>query len=102
MSADKISITPDELVELEKLCDRSSLYDVLCALAVICHEKAEHIEQCGDTVPPNPHRSQYEGVADTWRKRGLQVQATAEYLERMEFDRDHTRLHREFTGRLKR
>ena len=72
--AEKISITPDELIELEKLCDRSSLYDVMCALAAICHEKAEHIDQSYNNHPS----------ADMWRKRALQVQGTAEYIERME------------------
>lgn len=98
MSTDKISITPDELVELEKLCDRSSLYDVLCALAVICHKKAEGLEQV------QGFSDKWQPEADIWRKRGLQVQATAEYLERMENTtvQYSGQARPTFTGRLKR
>jgi hypothetical protein len=81
MSANSISITPDELVQLEVLCDRTSLYDVLCALAAICHEKAEHIDQ---SYSLSTHGSRRDGESNKWRKRALQLQSTAEYLERME------------------
>ena len=98
----KIGITPDEMVELEKLCDRSSLYDVMCALAAICFEKAEHIEQ--SYSPITGERFESDAEAHRWRKRGLQVQGTAEYLERAEFRTVsyHKSMDREFTGRLKR
>lgn len=100
--ADKIrQITNDEIVQLERMCDDFSLYEVLNKLAHICHEKAEHIEQSIGRAELSASRP-LEGEADRWRKRGVQVQATAEYLERMENTRDYTQMHREYAGRLKR
>lgn len=97
----KPSITPDELSTLERMCDDFTLYEVLAALALICHEKAEHVEQSYSGWGEGHGSADAE--ADRWRKRGLQVQATAEYLERMEalaVLRSPT--HPPFTRRLKR
>ncbi len=92
-------ITESEMSVLERMCDDFSLFEVLGALACICHEKAEHIEQSYSTDFHDP-------IANMWRKRALQVQSTAEYLERMEFTQQRLdpgyRGSREFTGRLKR
>lgn len=93
MAENRRTITVEELAVLERMCDDFSLYQVLSALGHICHEKAEHLEQS--------YQDQ-DGIAERWRKRGLQVQATAEYLERMEalsFPRSPTHPPQ---GRLKR
>jgi len=35
--------TPDQMVELERLVDQHTLFEVLAALAVIAGDKAEHL-----------------------------------------------------------
>lgn len=92
-------LTEADLAPLERMCDDYSLYEVLWALSRICHEKAEHIDQSYSTG-----NTSLDGEATRWRKRGLQVQATAEYLERLEtfntlFEGSAKPV---FTGRLKR
>lgn len=89
-------LTEADLAPLERMCDDYSLYEVLWALARICFEKADGLEQV------QGFSDKWQPEADRWRKRGLQVQATAEYLERLEMY-DSTGVPRTpFTGRLKR
>jgi hypothetical protein len=62
-----VGLTPEQMLLLEQLIDKSTLADVLDSLAEIAHAKAQHIQENWQDV----------SLARTWDSAGKRIESCA-------------------------